>query len=156
MTIEHVQNVTLTEKNLIGYTVTVSLNQDLETGVVLALREKLLNNRHEITNQLDDEGMYLVQVYSDDEWTPDTPFISIVAVEVSHVDHIPVGFIQHTIPAGKFVKVTHKGPEANIGDTYDAIREQGIDNVRAFDFEHWTNLTTLDQDDNDIDIYLPL
>ena len=102
--------------------------------------------------------MYLVQVYSDCEWTPDVPFISIIAVEVSSFEHIPVGFglIQHTIPAGKYIKVTHKGPESNIGDTYDAIREKGIDNVRAFDFEHWTDTNSLDQEDNSIDIYLPI
>lgn len=116
---------------------------------------KLSGKRHEIPNQLDD-GTYLVQVYLDDEWTPDVPFVSIVAVKVSDFEQIPEGLVRHTLPAGKYVKVTHNGPESEIGETYDLIREKGIEGLRPFDFEYWTNVDNLDHEESTIDIYLPL
>jgi predicted transcriptional regulator YdeE len=156
MTMEQVQTLEKNETKLIGYSVTVSLNQDLENGIVGRLREELIGNRHKITNQLDDNGIYLIQVYPDCEWTPDVPFESIVAVEVSDFVRIPEGFISHTIPAGSYVKVTYKGPESEIGETYDLIRKKGIAECRPFDFEYWTDINSLDQEDCIIDIYLPL
>lgn len=156
MTMEQVQTLEREETKLVGYSVTASLNEDLESGIIGRLREELFGKRHEIANQLDNEGIYLVQVYSDDEWTPDVPFVSIVAVEVSVFAHIPEGLVQHTIPDGKYVKVTHQGTESTIGDTYDSIRDKGICSSRSFDFEYWVNRDSLEQEEGTIDIYLPL
>ncbi|OAB44745.1 GyrI-like domain-containing protein [Paenibacillus glacialis] len=156
MTIEEMQILERNETKLVGYSVSASLNQDIETGIVGRLSEELLNNRHEIANRLDDDGIYLVQIYSDGEWTPDLPFVSIVAVEVSNLGLIPEGFVQHTIPSGKYVKVTHKGPESLIGETYDSIRDKGISDCRAFDFEYWADMGSLEQEESIIEIYLPL
>jgi predicted transcriptional regulator YdeE len=156
MTMGQVHSVERNETMLVGYTATASLNQDLEAGIIGGLREQLVDRRHEIANQLDDVGIYLVQVYQECEWTPDVPFISVVAVEVSDFAHIPEGFVHHTIPAGKYVKVTHKGPESQIGVTYDSIRDQGIDGSRPFDFEYWAAIDSLEQEESLIDIYLPL
>jgi predicted transcriptional regulator YdeE len=156
MTME-VQTLERNETKLIGYTVMASLKQDLEQGIVGNLRQELLGKRHKIANQLNDTGIYLIQVYPDCEWSEDVPFESIVAVEVSDFSSpFPEGMIAHTIPAGTYVKVTHKGPESQIGDTYDAIREQDICSVRPFDFEHWVDVDSLDQEESTIDIYLPL
>lgn len=144
-----------TETKLVGYRVVVSLNQDLEEGIVVQLREKLLANRHLIPNQTN-EGMYLVQIYPDEQWTPDIPFTSIVAVEVNDYDQEIEKFDKHTIPSGSFVQVTHRGPEADIGDTYDWISEQELNSNRCFDFEYWAPSASFDQEDNTIHIYLPL
>ncbi|MBH5316742.1 effector binding domain-containing protein [Paenibacillus sp. GSMTC-2017] len=155
MTTEQIETLERNETKLVGYTVTVSLNEDLEAGIVGKLREDLISKRHEIANRLEEDGIYLVQVYSEDEWSPDVPFVSIVAVEVSEFSIIPEGLVQHTIPAGKYVKVTHKGPESQIGDTYDSIREKDISSCRPFDFEYWATIDSLDQEENVIHIYLP-
>ncbi|MBD8499713.1 GyrI-like domain-containing protein [Paenibacillus arenosi] len=155
MQTEQVQTVQLNEKKLVGLSVTVSLNQDLEHGIVVNLREQLLSKRSEMTNRVDD-GIYLIQVYPDCEWTEDVPFESIVAVEVSGDAHVPDGFVQHTIPAGDYAKFTHRGPESELGETYDAIRETGIAALRPFDFEYWADSCVLDQEESTIDIYLPL
>lgn len=144
------------ETKLIGLAVTASLNQDLENETVGRLREELLGKRHEIVNRLEDGGIYLIQVYPECEWTPDVPFVSIVAVEVRDFTLIPDGFIQHTLPAGQYAKYSHKGPESLIGETYDLIREQGVASLRLFDFEYWVNVDALDQEESLIDIYLPL
>ncbi|WP_234405642.1 GyrI-like domain-containing protein [Paenibacillus sp. IHBB 10380] len=153
---EQVQTLERNETKLVGYSVTASLIQDLETRIVVRLREELFGKRHEIANRLDDDGIYLVQVYPDGEWTPDVPFVSIVAVEVDDFAHIPEGLIRHTIPAGKYVKVTHKGPESQIGETYDSIRDECIASSRSFDFEYWAHMESLEQEDSTINIYLPL
>jgi len=100
--------------------------------------------------------MYLVHIYPDEQWTPDIPFTSIVAVEVNDYDQEIEEFVNHTIPSGSFVQVTHRGPEADIGDTYDWISEQELNSNRCFDFEYWTPRTVFDQEDNTIHIYLPL
>jgi len=156
MTIEEMQTIERNETKLVGYSVSASLNQDIDTGIVRRLREELLSDRHEIANRLEDDGIYLVQVYSDGEWTPDVPFVSIIAVEVSNFALIPEGFLRHTIPSGKYVKVTHNGPESLIGETYDSIRDKGISDCRAFDFEYWADMDFLEQEENTIEIYLPL
>ncbi|MFK4344393.1 MULTISPECIES: GyrI-like domain-containing protein [unclassified Paenibacillus] len=155
MTMEEVLTLERNETKLIGYSVTASLNQDLETGIVVRLREELFDKRHEITSRLDEDGIYLIQVYPEDEWTPDVPFVSIVAAEVSNFAYIPEGLVRHTIPAGIYVKVTHQGPESQIDGTYDSIRDRGISASRSFDFEYWTDIHSLEQKDSTIDIYMP-
>ncbi|WP_246120436.1 GyrI-like domain-containing protein [Cohnella terricola] len=150
-----VQKIELNEKKLVGYTVTASLNRDLEEGLVLQLRQSLLEKRHKIANQLDSEEMFLVQVYTDEEWTRDVPFESIVAIEVSDHADIPEDFIRYTIPSGCYFLITHRGPESEIGATYDFIREQGIGSTRAMDVEHWVNVSNLDRAESKINIYIP-
>lgn len=150
------QTLERTETKLVGYTVTVSLNEDIETGIVVNLREKLIENVNKIINRADHHGIYLVQIYPDQEWTPDVPFESVVAVEVIDFDSIPEGFVRRIIPTGTYVKVTHKGPESEIEQTYHSIREKGIAVFRSFDFEYWTDIDSLEKEDNLIHIYLPL
>ncbi|MFF2909924.1 GyrI-like domain-containing protein [Paenibacillus sp. NPDC057934] len=144
------------ETKLVGYAATASLNQDLENEVVVHLREALIARRHEIANQLDDAGVYLVQVYPDAEWTPDVPFESIVAVAVSEFSTLNDGFISHALPAGTYTKITHTGPESQIGETYDAIHEAGVGGDRMFDFEYWADMSLPEHEESVIEIYLPL
>jgi predicted transcriptional regulator YdeE len=150
------QTLASNKKKLVADTVKASVNQDLEANIIKKLREELFSKRHEIANQVDDNAMYLVQLYPDYEWTPDVPFVHIVAVEVSDFTPLPEEFIQHTIPAGTYVKATHHGPESKLAETYDAIHEKGINNTRPFDFEYWVDIHSLDQEDSTIDIYLPV
>lgn len=106
------QTLERNETKLVGYAVTASLMQDMENGIVGTMREKLLSKRHRIDNQIEAGELYLVQAYPDVEWTPESevPFLSIVAVEVCSFASVPEGFVQHAIPAGNYVLVTHKGP----------------------------------------------
>lgn len=156
MAIEQVQTLDRKETKLVGFTVTVSGNQDMEDGIVEKLRSELAGRRHEVAYLVDPTGMYLVQVYTDREWTPDVPIENMVGVEVSDFSDIPEGMIQHTIPAGKFVKVTHTGSEADIAKTYAEISERGLSDNRPFDFEYWNRVDMLQQEESSIDIYLPL
>ncbi|WP_042166482.1 GyrI-like domain-containing protein [Paenibacillus gorillae] len=155
MNLELVQQLERSETKLAGYTVTVSLNQDLAEGIIVQLREQLKAQRHHIEKQTD-SGIYLVQVYSDEEWTPDTPFESIVAVEVGEIGHLPEGMVSYTLPAGAYAKVIHTGAESDIGDTYDLISDEGIASLRPFDFEYWADLNAIEQGEGAIEIYLPV
>ncbi len=153
MMMEHTQR---NETKLVGYRVTASLQEDLEKGLIMDMRTKLLTNRHLIANRLNEGGMYLVQIYPACEWTPDTPFVSIVAVEVSEHAMAPEPFIAHTLPGGMYCKMVHDGPEAQIGDTYDMIRDNGIGAERMFDFEYWTSADESGEHVDLIEIYIPL
>ncbi|GAA3404844.1 GyrI-like domain-containing protein [Paenibacillus hodogayensis] len=144
------------ETKLVGYTVTTTLKEDMENEIIGSLRERLLDRRSEIASPTDGDGVYLVQLYPDCEWTPDVPFESIVAVEVHTFVPLPEGFVCHTIPAGAYTKVTHRGPESRIGDTYDWIRDQGLGVIRPFDFEYWADCGSLEQEESVIDIYWPI
>jgi predicted transcriptional regulator YdeE len=156
MSMEYAQTLQRSETKLVGYTVTASLNQDIASGIIAKLRQQLAVSQHNLANRHSAGGMYLVQLYPEGDWTPDTPFISMVAVEVSEYDYLQEGFVQHTLPAGTYMKVTHQGPEAQIDETYHAIREQGIACSRKFDFEYWANADQLERTTSSIDIYLPL
>ncbi|MFC4306384.1 GyrI-like domain-containing protein [Cohnella boryungensis] len=150
------QTVDRAETRLIGYSVTASLNQDLATGIIGALRGKLRDRLREMGHPGETEGMYLVQVYPAEEWTPEVPFDSIVGIAVSDFASVPEEFVRHTLPAGAYVKVTHQGPESEIDLTYDSIREQGLCDCRPFDFEYWPKTDSLEQAESEIEIYLPL
>ncbi|MFF2481388.1 GyrI-like domain-containing protein [Paenibacillus sp. NPDC058071] len=145
------------ETKLVGYSVTASLNEDLDQGIVVNLRNSLLAKQHEIIGLSDNNGLYLIQIYPDVEWTPDVPFESIVAVEVHNFDGFSEdqGLVQHTLPAGSYVKVSHQGPEDEIAEAYDTIRERDISSNRCFDFEYWPDASNFDPEDCKIDIYLP-
>jgi len=50
MTQEEQLTVTRNETKLVGLSVTVTLNQDLEDGIIEQLRAELINKRHEIAS----------------------------------------------------------------------------------------------------------
>nr|WP_244937494.1 GyrI-like domain-containing protein [Brevibacillus brevis] len=88
------------------------------------------------------------------------PFTTLIGVEVSSLADIPEGMVSHTIPEGTFAKVTHKGPETNLGETYGFLYgswlcESGYE-YAGFDFEYWDERYKPEQEDNGIDIYVPL
>jgi predicted transcriptional regulator YdeE len=63
----------------------------------------------------------------------------LVGVEVSELEDVPEGLVAFTVPAGKFVTVTHKGNVGKIAATYDAImewmKETGAEHSDAATFE---------------------
>lgn len=159
MLLKSVEKVWRPVSYLVGYSVEASLNEDIANHIVLNLRQQLTNYRIHINNQKD-TGMYLIQQYTDGDWTPDTPFTHIVAVEVTTNDHIPDEMITCTIAEGAFLQFTHQGAESMIDATYEAIQiwleEHDYIEPRSFDIEYWSDLDHLDQEDHCIHIYIPL
>lgn len=105
---------------LVGFSRKATLNEELESGIVRSMRDTLAMRIGEIRDRVGD-SMFLVQLYDDCEWTPDTPFTHIVAVEAAHAEDIPDGMMLHVVPEGRFIAFRHLGSEAGIDETYAAI-----------------------------------
>ncbi|MFG0215705.1 GyrI-like domain-containing protein [Brevibacillus porteri] len=149
------------ETHVIGITFTANVTEDLGKKLSATTTEALRARKNEIQNQVG-EGEYLIQIYpdKDDFDAAVDPFTTLIGVEVSSLADIPEGMVSHTIPAGKFAKVTHKGPETNLGETYGFLYgswlcESGYE-YAGFDFEYWDERYKPEQEDNEIDIYVPL
>lgn len=159
MLLDNIEVVEKQEVKLVGYSVEASLNNVIETKLVAKLREKLSVASGLIKDRIDN-GIFLVQIYPDCEWTPDVEFRHIIAVEVSSFDDIPSEMIAHSIPSGRYIKFSHKGPESEIGNTYDEIfgwmDKNGYDGPRPFDIEYWDDIKLLEESTNIINIYVPI
>ncbi|MBG9943964.1 GyrI-like domain-containing protein [Brevibacillus formosus] len=153
--------LTREETLVIGITFTASVTEDLDKKLSATTTEALRARKSEIHHQVG-EGEYLIQIYpdKDDFDAAIDPFTTIIGVEVSSPADIPEGMVSHTIPTGTFAKVTHKGPETNLGETYGFLygswlSESGYE-YAGFDFEYWDERYKPEQEDNEIDIYVPL
>lgn len=149
------------DTHVIGITFTANVTEDLGKKLSATTTEALRARKNEIHNQVG-EGEYLIQIYPDtaDFDAAVDPFTTIIGLEVSSLADIPEGMVSHTIPAGTFAKVTHKGPETNLGETYGFLygswlTESGYE-YAGFDFEFWVERYKPEQEDNEIDIYVPL
>ncbi len=147
------------ELKLACLAIRASLNDDIEQGLVKTLRETFASRRNEISAAIG-ESIYLVQAYDDCQWTPDTPFLHLVGIEVSDFTGLPEGMTAHCIPAGSFIEFRHQGPEEDIDATYDAINEwletNGYDEPRAFDYEEWDPSLMNNSSPPIIPIYIPV
>ncbi|MFF2529739.1 GyrI-like domain-containing protein [Brevibacillus sp. NPDC058079] len=149
------------ETHVIGITFTANVTEDLGKKLSATTTEALRARKNEIQNQVG-EGEYLIQIYpdKDDFDAVVDPFTTLIGVEVSSLADIPEGMVSHTIPAGTFAKVTHKGSEESLGETYGFLYgswlcESGYE-YAGFDFEYWDERYKPEQEDNEIDIYVPL
>ncbi len=141
------------EIKLVGFSITESLSNVLESKIVGSLREDLANRMNEIEKKRG-SGIYLIQIYPrDGEWTPHVPFQHVIALEVNSFGEIPNGMMTYTVPPGQFIKIIHKGSESQIGATYDFINYTY--GVRPIDIEYWYDIHTLESEAGQIDIYIP-
>ncbi|NOU98752.1 GyrI-like domain-containing protein [Paenibacillus planticolens] len=138
---------------LIGFSIIDSLNNVIETKIGGILREELQKRALEIQGRIG-SGMYLIQIYPHDgHWTPDVPYQHVIAYEVESFNEVPNDMITYTLSAGRFIKIVHEGPESQIGITYEFINNTY--GGRHIDIEFWNDIHTLENVDNQIDIYIP-
>ncbi len=159
MLLKVVEKVCKQKMSFIGFSTKASLNEDIQLNIVKNLREQVLIQLPFIKNRIDD-SIFLIQVYDEEEWTPDTPYTHIVAVEVNNFSFVPNDMITHTIPNGEFLVFKHQGPEENIDSTYMAINEWLEDHnyitPRPYDIEQWDYLAVMNNHDHIIKLYIPL
>lgn len=159
MLLDDIEIVVKPELKLVGYEAQASLKEDIQGNIVGGLRSKLNLNAPQISNHTD-TGMYLIQIYPDVEWTPDVVFTHIVAIEAQESQRISDELITHTVPAGRFIRFIHSGSEAEIDETYQAVNDwlanNGYDEPRAFDMEHWTEAMLSGEEETQIHIYVPI
>ncbi|MBS4196082.1 GyrI-like domain-containing protein [Lederbergia citri] len=152
MTTSQVEILEKDEIRLVGFSVKESLNNILANRTVGILREDLDERKNEVENR-EGDGIYLIQLYSAGGWTPDTPFENIIAVKVSSFGEIPSDMITHVVPAGRYAKFVHVGLESEISNTYERINNYAL---RPFDIEYWEDIHSLETQDSEIDIYIPV
>ncbi|MDR6724196.1 putative transcriptional regulator YdeE [Paenibacillus amylolyticus] len=159
MLLDDIEIVMKPEIKLVGYQAQASLNEDIQGNIVRNLRAKLKLDAPHVPN-MKDAGMYLIQIYPDVEWTPDVVFTHIVAIEVQESQQIAEQMITHTVPAGRFIRFIHAGSEAEIDETYHAVNDwlvnNGYDEPRAFDMEHWAEAMLSGEEETQIQIYVPI
>ncbi len=159
MLLKDVEKVHKQRMNFIGFSTKASLNEDIQLNIVKNLREQVLIQLPFIKNRIDN-SIFLIQVYDEEEWTPDTPYTHIVAVEVSDFSFVPNAMITHTIPNGGFLVFKHQGPEENIDNTYmamnDWLEDHNYVTLRPFDIEQWDDLAAMNNHNHIIKLYIPL
>jgi len=145
---------------IVGLRVEANLDE-LEAGLGKQTYESLIAKKDEIERKKN-ENVILVQVY------PMKPgfdprvdrFVQYFGYEVSGSDAPPTGMVRHEVPEGKYAKYTHRGPESELGRSYDYVygvwmRETGHV-PRGFDFEVWDLRYKPESPENEIDMYVAL
>lgn len=159
MLMQQVEEVFRTTTKLVGYSIQASLLEDIEGAIIARLREQLVSKVSEIPHRVNN-GMMLVQIYPEGEWTPEVAFTHIVGVEVEQFADVSEEMVAYIVPAGTYLRFAHHGSENNIDETYVAINEwlenEGYNNDREYDMEHWKDIDKLKLDQNCIDIYVPV
>ncbi|WP_027086591.1 GyrI-like domain-containing protein [Cohnella panacarvi] len=153
MKIYQVEVLEREEIKCVGFSIVESLNNVVGSKIGGKLREQLENRKSEVANRVG-SGMYLIQLYPQDgHWTPDVPFQHVFAYEVKSLEKVPEDMVTYTLPAGRYIKIVHQGAESQIGDTYEYINNTY--GGRPIDIEYWNDIHSLENEDNQIDIYIP-
>ncbi|MHA3787842.1 GyrI-like domain-containing protein [Flavobacterium hauense] len=111
---------TIPSKKLIGkwLTMTFAENKTFE------LWSSFMPQRKSITNTINPEQMYSLQVYGKDFFTPfdlKAEFIKWAALEVANTAVAPDGMVVFTIPAGQYAVFHYKGSHNNGFDVFSYI-----------------------------------
>ncbi|MBB4824651.1 putative transcriptional regulator YdeE [Sporosarcina luteola] len=145
---------------VIGFTVTDSLRNVIDKGIVRDMHTTIKNRMNELEARTAD-GVYLIQIYSTEEaFTPDVLFEHIVGVEVNAGQQLPEDMVERIIPAGRYAHFLHQGPESTIHQTYDAINNWLYTNYkdawRKLDVEYWDRRYKGEDAESEIDLFVPL
>ena len=111
---------TIPSKKLIGkwLSMTFADNKTFE------LWSSFMPERKSITNTIDPEHMYSLQVYGKDFFNPFSPkaeFIKWAAIEADDNAAVPEGMGTFTIPAGQYAVFQYKGSHNNGFDVFSYI-----------------------------------
>lgn len=148
---------------IIGMSTVTSLRENEEKDPVGRMANTFHSRLGEISLRLD-SAILLVQIYPDEgEFNQETRYTVIIGVRVEGLDQVPAGMVGHTVPEGDYVRVTHTGPESDLGATYGFIttwiNSQAPRRFGGHDFEVMDeryNRHSPESETNQIDIYVAL
>jgi predicted aldo/keto reductase-like oxidoreductase/predicted transcriptional regulator YdeE len=87
----------------------------------------------------------------------------IASNEVTKVDEVPEGMVTETIPSQKYAVFTHIGKITNIGETYQYILGDWVNNNTRFrrvpfapGFEWYDQRYNQNSDESELDLYVPI
>ncbi|WP_145412781.1 GyrI-like domain-containing protein [Paenibacillus xylanexedens] len=152
--------VTLDAFYVAGYRIEATV-EEFEAGLRQSHYDKLIEKKDEIKHRKNDQVL-LMQLYpSHEDFDAKVhPFTHVLCYEVNEPEGAPPEMIIHHVPARTYVTCTHRGLETDIGDTYDYIYGQWLDDAghvpECYDFEIWDERYQPESADNEIDIYVAL
>lgn len=144
---------------IVGLSVETTLRQMQEQQTVKRTEEAFLNRISEVEQRIGTET-YLIEVYpvQGEGFNEDTPYTAIVGVQVKPGAPVPAGMIRHTVPASTCVKVTYRGPESELGETYGYLYGSFLEEAgrypNGFNFERWDDRYKPGSPDNEVEIYI--
>ncbi|GGO08360.1 GyrI-like domain-containing protein [Saccharibacillus kuerlensis] len=154
------KEVVLPEFAVVGLKIEGNL-EEFNAGLAKDTYHSLKSKMNEIPNRKN-EKVIMIQIY------PMKPgfdpvkdrFTQIMGYEVTDESVVPEGMIRHSIPESKYATCTHKGLEADIGQTYDSlygewIRSRGSE-PKGYDFEVWDERYQPESEQNEIDMFVAL
>lgn len=119
----------------------------------------------EIKNRVNDKVFYGVCEYDPamkDNCNCCGEFTELVCVEANSLDVIPEGMVGRVIPAAKYAVFTHKGPLANLPETYNYIygpwkKDSDYEMAEADVFEYYDErFCCCHEENSEFDIYIPI
>lgn len=152
--------VTLDAFYVAGYRIEATV-EEFEAGLRQSHYDKLIEKRDQIKHRKNDQ-VFLMQLYpSHEDFNAKVhPFTHVLCYEVNEPEGAPSGMIVHHVQARSYVTCTHRGLESDIGDTYDYIYRQWLEEVghvpECYDFEIWDERYRPESVDNEIDVYVAL
>lgn len=150
--------VSIQDKIMVGMRLSMSLVNN-KTG---DLFRSFMPRKNEITHKMSD-GVYALQQYDFNTFTPQTVFEKWACVEVSSIDQLPDKMETFTLKSGLYAMFTHKGTTADFRKTMHFILEvwqpksgYEIDNNRP----HFEYLTTdylgPNNPDSEEEVWIPI
>jgi len=115
--------VEIQERKLIGMRSKMSII-DNKTG---ALFGRFMPRKKEITNTLSD-GVYALQQYDFDQFTPELVFEKWACIEVRDFNNVPSEMETLILPAGKYAVFTHKGTTLDFVNSMQQFMEDWLPN----------------------------
>lgn len=153
--------VDLPSFTVVGVRYEANLQEIINTDMGKHAYETVVSRKDELAERLSDH-VHLIQIYPMKmNFNPHVDaFTQIIAFKVPEGTTPPEGMIVHHLPARKYVTVTHKGLESELGRTYDLLYNDWMrHNGRqpdGFDFEVWDERYKPDQEVNEIDVFVAL
>ncbi|WP_434751527.1 GyrI-like domain-containing protein [Paenibacillus amylolyticus] len=152
--------VTLAAFHVVGYRIEATV-EEFEAGLRQSHYDKLIEKKNEIKHRKNDQVL-LMQLYPshEDFDAKVDPFTHLLCYEVNNTEGVPPDMIIHHMPARSYVTCTHRGIETEIGDTYDDIYGQWLDDAghvpECYDFEILDERYQPESVDNEIEVYVAL
>lgn len=147
--------------SIVGVTFDANLKEIIDQQLGVSALEKVKDKRHQIADRLS-EDVYLIQIYPmKPGFNPHIDaFTQIIGYVVPETSNVPDELVLRSFPERQYVKMTHIGPESELGRTYELLYGQWMqENGRqpaGYDFEVWGERYKPDQQDNEIDVYVAL
>jgi predicted transcriptional regulator YdeE len=146
---------------VVGVTYEATLPQVIEQDLGKNAYNTVLARREDFEGR-ELDAVILVQVYPmKPGFNPHVdPFTQLIGYRVADGSPVPEGMVARVFPECEYVMCTHRGPESELGATYDKLygkwmHEHGR-RPAGFDFEVWDERFQPEEPNSEIDLFVAL